>query len=504
MKKKLSLFAAVLVLVLSFGVPAFAADYHRSDTMNFTVKIGNYSDIQSVGVEVSYDGAILQFTSGSWSLSGTLLADVDPSKNTAAAAFAGGTSVGGSIMNLSFKVKGDAPFSSTEVKAAVILTTSGGSRQTTTVSLGTVSVVCSHSWSGYTQDGDKHSRTCSICHAAESAVHNFDKEKVTKEATCKEAGQKTLTCSACGATKEEVIPVSTSHKLGAGTKVDEKNHKQTCSVCGKEITSAHAWDGGKITKAASCTEAGKKLFTCTVCGATKEETIAKNGDHKYGSWSGNGDGTHSHTCSACGKQETVSCRQGTDWKCDENGHWSICPDCGGQVAAAGHVCEICGYAGEKPEHVHSWKESWDKDENGHYHGCVDCFEKKDETAHVYDNDCDPDCNICGYIRIAPHSFSENWSSDSVSHWHECSGCGLIRDKAGHEENGEKCTICGYEAVKETASESSSDAEPSGDGGNGTENSESAAKLKGVIYGAIGGLIIGAGGVFLLGKMKKKE
>ncbi len=39
--------------------------------------------------------------------------------------------------------------------------------------------------------------------------------------------------------------------------------------------SAHKWDGGKVTKAATTTATGTKTYTCTLCGQTKTETIPK-------------------------------------------------------------------------------------------------------------------------------------------------------------------------------------------------------------------------------------
>ena len=56
---------------------------------------------------------------------------------------------------------------------------------------------------------------------------------------------------------------------------------------------SHAWDEGKVTKEATCTEAGEKLFTCTKCGATKTEVIAAKG-HTYGE-----DGK----CTVCGAEK---------------------------------------------------------------------------------------------------------------------------------------------------------------------------------------------------------
>lgn len=42
----------------------------------------------------------------------------------------------------------------------------------------------------------------------------------------------------------------------------------------------HIFDNGKVTKKATCKEAGIKTYTCSLCGETKTETIAKTG-HTY-------------------------------------------------------------------------------------------------------------------------------------------------------------------------------------------------------------------------------
>ena len=56
-------------------------------------------------------------------------------------------------------------------------------------------------------------------------------------------------------------------------------------------------------------------------------------------------------------------------------------------------------------HTHSYNENtWSKDTTNHWHQCTDadCPNKsesiKDKAAHVYDNDADATCNVCGYDR----------------------------------------------------------------------------------------------------------
>ena len=58
-------------------------------------------------------------------------------------------------------------------------------------------------------------------------------------------------------------------------------HEATCEHSEEtEGKAEHTWDGGTVTTAATCTEAGEKTYTCTVCSATKTEAIAATG-HSY-------------------------------------------------------------------------------------------------------------------------------------------------------------------------------------------------------------------------------
>lgn len=52
------------------------------------------------------------------------------------------------------------------------------------------------------------------------------------------------------------------------------------------------------------------------------------------------------------------------------------------------------------KHEHGFSEEWTPDETGHWHACTgeDCNEKEGFAAHVYDNDADATCNVCGYER----------------------------------------------------------------------------------------------------------
>ncbi len=117
----------------------------------------------------------------------------------------------------------------------------------------------------------------------------------------------TFTCKVCQATRTEVVSGDATHHLfrhiaKAATCTEEGNKEYWECVdknCGKyfsdsgaknEITDRnsvkipatgnHTWDTGKVTKPATCKDAGVKTFTCTRCKTTKTETIAKTG-HKW-------------------------------------------------------------------------------------------------------------------------------------------------------------------------------------------------------------------------------
>ena len=103
-----------------------------------------------------------------------------------------------------------------------------------------------------------------------------------------------------------------THTYRACSKVNDSQHKHTCTVCGHTETANHTWNGGTVTKTATCKEAGIKTYTCTACNATKTETIAKTNSHN---WSGykvtkeptcTAAGTQTRTCSVCGETESQS------------------------------------------------------------------------------------------------------------------------------------------------------------------------------------------------------
>lgn len=161
---------------------------------------------------------------------------------------------------------------------------------------------------------------CSVCNTVIKAQittaalgHNWDSGKVTKAATCTAAGTKIYTCTRCKKTRTETI-AATGHKavkdaaVAATCETAGKTEGSHCSVCNTVIKAqttvaalGHSWDGGKVTKAATCTAAGTKTYTCTRCKKTRTETIAATG-HKVVK-----DAAVAATCETTGKTEGSHC-----------------------------------------------------------------------------------------------------------------------------------------------------------------------------------------------------
>ncbi len=166
-----------------------------------------------------------------------------------------------------------------------------------------------------------------------------------------------------------------------------------------------------------------------------------------------------------------------DWSTDGTNHWHECTDadCPNQSESikdkAAHVydddadttCNICGYVRTvtPPAHEHRYGD-WCKDGTNHWHECTDaaCPNQsesiKDKAAHIYDDDADMTCNVCGYVRtVTPpaheHRYGD-WSKDGTNHWHECTDADCpeqsesIKDKAAHiytDDADTTCNVCGY-------------------------------------------------------------
>lgn len=198
------------------------------------------------------------------------------------------------------------------------------------------------------------------------------------------------------------------------------------------------------------------ITECEGCGETKKETLSKR-SHKY-------DNACDPDCNVCGATRDASHKPGKAWSKNASGHWHVCSVCGENVEMGDHypgpaatedkdqICLTCGYVMTRAlGHVHKYETEYTSDETGHWYACTGCNEKKDFQEHVFDNACDPDCNICGYETKNAHDYGDTLQYDAEAHWGVCVLCGQEGEHFAHvpgdeatEDKSQICVVCGME------------------------------------------------------------
>ena len=263
---------------------------------------------------------------------------------------------------------------------------------------------------------------CSVCNTvikAQTTVaalgHSWDSGKVTKAATCTAAGTKTYTCTRCKKTRTEII-AATGHKevkdaaVAATCETTGKTEGSHCSVCNTVIKAqttvaalGHSWDGGKITKAATCTAAGTKTYTCTRCKKTRTETIAAAG-HKAVKdaalaatceTTGKTEGSHCSVCNTVIKAQTTTAALGHSWDSGKVTKAATCTTAGTKT----YTCTRCkktrtetiaaiGHKAVKDAAVAATCETTGKTEGSHCSVCGTVLKAQTTTAalgHSWDS-----------------------------------------------------------------------------------------------------------------------
>ena len=321
-----------------------------------------------------------------------------------------------------------------------------------------------HRYGDWSKDGTNHWHECTdaACPNREESIKDKVAHIYTDDAD--------TTCNVCGYERTvtpEIVPVSQITLNKAETSISVGNSETlTATVAPENATiKALTWassDEDVATVAPDGTvtavKAGAATITATAADGSGKSAVCKvtviadttppAHEHRYGDWSKDGT-NHWHECTdaACPNQsESIK---------DKAAH--IYDD------DADTTCNICGYVRTvtPPAHEHRYGD-WSKDGTNHWHECTDaaCPNQsesiKDKAAHIYDDDADTTCNICGYVRtVTPpaheHRYGD-WSKDGTNHWHECTDAACpnqsesIKDKAAHiydDDADTTCNVCGY-------------------------------------------------------------
>ena len=292
---------------------------------------------------------------------------------------------------------------------------------------------------------------CSVCNTvikAQTTVaalgHSWDGGKITKGTT---AGTKTYTCTRCKKTRTETI-AATGHKavkdaaVAATCETTGKTEGSHCSVCGTVLKAqtttvalGHNWDGGKVTKAATCTTAGTKTYTCTRCKKTRTETIAATG-HKAVKdaavaatceTTGKTEGSHCSVCNTVIKAQTTTAALGHSWDSGKVTKAATCTTAGTKT----YTCTRCkktrtetiaaaGHKAVKDAAVAATCETTGKTEGSHCSVCNTVIKAQTTTA----------------------ALGHSWDGGKVTKTYTCTRCKKTRT--------ETIAATGHKAVKDAA------------------------------------------------------
>ena len=252
---------------------------------------------------------------------------------------------------------------------------------------------------------------------------------------------------------ETSISVGNSETLTATVAPENATNKALTWASSDEDVATVAPDGtvtavkaGAATITATAADGSGKSAVCKV--TVTGDTTPPAHEHRYGDWSKDGT-NHWHECTdaACPNQSgSIKDKEAHVYTDDAD---TTCDTCGYERTITPPAHEH-RYGDWRKDGTNHWHECTDA-------ACPNRNESiKDKAAHDYDDDADTTCNVCGYERtVTPpaheHRYGD-WSKDGTNHWHECTDAACpeqsesIKDKAAHvytDDADTTCNICGY-------------------------------------------------------------
>ncbi len=257
----------------------------------------------------------------------------------------------------------------------------------------------------YDNDSDAD---CNVCGEVREVAcyHKYAIDVV--EPTCVSDGRYVYTCVICGYSYAETL-FATGHYYDNDCDTD-------CNYCGEwREVGEHAYEVVRVVSP-TCTESGMKIYACVYCGETRVEPVDPLG-HAY-------DSDDDGECNNCGESREVTCKheyvvEAVEPTCTKDGIYvHVCVHCGNTygeeiLPATGHYyendcdtdCNYCGEWREVGEHAYEVRREVAPtctSSGMKIYACVYCgrtfSEKIPALGHAYDNDYDPDCNVCGEVR----------------------------------------------------------------------------------------------------------
>ena len=477
---------------------------YRGDTVTFNATLSESVEVGSGSLALSYDSNVLELISGTCNVSGAMLSNFDVAKGKGAFAFSGTGTVSGNLFTVTFRIKDNAAFGTTNVSLDVTLKDGSNAVISLTNNNGTITVNCNHS---------------------------FTKEDTTylkSEATCTSPAVYYKSCVTCGAQGTETFEygstephayirqvITDTYKVSGATCTEKAVYNYCCATCDAKGTTtfehgstlAHNYTRKIVTdtykkSAATCTEAAVYYYCCATCDA-KGTTTYTNGS-ALGHTGGTATCTAKAICTRCSQpygnmlEHVYTAEDATDTylksaaTCTSKAvYYKNCATCDkagtttfeyGTVKAHSYIekvedaylkagatctskavyyksCSACGVKGAETFEVgdapsHNYQTAWSSDETSHWHECSKCGDKKDNASHTAGaaatESTAQTCTVCGYV-ITPalghtHNYGSEWLSNATEHWHKCGGCSSTKDNAPHDYTNAcdtDCNTCGY-------------------------------------------------------------
>ena len=343
------------------------------ERITFTVSISGADNIRAAMLEPTYDSAAFELVSGAFLRTGTI---TDFSQGSGVIAWADPTDPNGAMLTFTLKAKSGVKTGTTYTVGCQYSVRDGNDElQYCTVVASTVTVTCSHSFTGQNTDG----------------------KYLCGQATCTSPAKYYYSCNQCGA---------------AGTETFEHGQAK-----GHDF-SAQSTDAQYAKVAATCKQSGEYYYSCAGCGlaGTKTFKTTAPGDHVY-------DHSCDTDCNECGQLRTTT--HDYQWQGDETQHWQECTGCKDRQAAQNHTpgpaatetapqkCTVCGkLLAPALAHVHEYAEAYAYDEFAHWNECS-CGSVKNMQAHIWSEPQvvkEPTADVDGIRRRI------------------CEGCGMEQDE----------------------------------------------------------------------------